>query len=91
MDFSASIVSDVAENQQIHDTPGNEAVYVRQAARDRQADPEPETVMGGEQVTNRACGLLGTSVSTIRRNSESRHSGQTGSPVLSSKYSPSGT
>lgn len=42
MDFSAYIVSGATENQQIHDTPGSKTVCVRQAARDRQQDPEPE-------------------------------------------------
>lgn len=85
MEFSTYIVSGATENQQIHDTPGSKALCVRQAARDRQQDPEPETGMGGGQVTSRLRSLLGTSMSTIWTSSESWCNRQIGSPTGSSK------
>ena len=85
MNFSAYTVSGATENQQIHDTPGSKAVCVRQAARDREQDPEPETGMGGGQVMSRLSSLLGTSVSMIWTSSESRQNRQIGSPTGSSK------
>lgn len=76
MDVSAYTVSGATENQQIHDTPGSKAVCVRQAARDREQDPEPETRMGGGQVTSRSSSLLGISVSMIWTSSESTQTGK---------------
>lgn len=83
--FSTYIVSGATENQQIHDTSGSKAVCVRQAARDRQQNPEPETGMGGGQVMSRSGSLLGASMSMTRISSESGPNRQIASPTGSSK------